>query len=826
MKFAAVTSLVFSLSSLALLAACGDDGSTSSDSKNGVGAVYASFEDLPECAADNAESLVDVDGDYYTCVSNNWEKVLEVAKGVCNIRPCDKSTEGEWVYVYADSSAYQCKSGAWKNAAGKGIDEVEFVGCFMDALVKDSVASADDLKSCTENKEGDIFVVGKNMVACYAKNWVDVPGGVISEGDLPDCSANGYIYVMGKMAVYQCKEGVWYGNGKAVKQTSADVPKSSSSKTTEPEPNSSQSGTDKPSSSSKEVIDDGTQVRGVCKASTAETSKGKPVTYSFYNMGGTIVSYTWTFGEDASVATSDDTEPTVSYNRGGTHRAKLVMNKGLKSESEEIVCPGVHVNGTPVTKCECSTEAKSLSVSEAYPDSATWKVSGCVGGENFEYDWSGSKSAQRWKISTDKKSYEGVFVVAGNISPSLTVTNDEDESMEVSCPSVAVSGLISATCSITGDKWQGEYTMSVSQIENVDEMESFEAVISGDDGYSENVEVNATYCYEVPLIDEKGNYVFDEKGNFVNTKTCGYTSQSFTIPLPTISGVYTYTITNGGKEICSVTPATCGPENKTVIENEPIKWNLNGVDDYTAQSYLWTFTDAKGNETTSNKASPELTMSESGSVSATLTVNKGSSLEKTLTCSNLLVMKPSETIVDSRDDQKYKIVTIGSQVWMAENLNYDAAGSVCPLEEDSYCEKYGRLYDGPSSDLCPSGWHIPTNSEWMELIEYIDKYNGTEGVGKTLKAADGWMTAGTVVSSEYDIRIAVAAGIDYFGFSALPAGCCWDGQCYSDDETRFWVSNGDAYKIAYDSDGMELDEDVGYGAELKFSVRCVKGEEE
>ena len=68
MKFAAVTSLVFSLSSLALLAACGDDGSTSSDSKNGVGAVYASFEDLPECAADNAESLVDVDGDYYTCV--------------------------------------------------------------------------------------------------------------------------------------------------------------------------------------------------------------------------------------------------------------------------------------------------------------------------------------------------------------------------------------------------------------------------------------------------------------------------------------------------------------------------------------------------------------------------------------------------------------------------------------------------------------------------------------------------------------------------------------------------------------------------------------
>jgi len=136
----------------------------------------------------------------------------------------------------------------------------------------------------------------------------------------------------------------------------------------------------------------------------------------------------------------------------------------------------------------------------------------------------------------------------------------------------------------------------------------------------------------------------------------------------------------------------------------------------------------------------------------------------------------SSTFTDARDGKTYKKVKIGEQTWMAENLNYVAenGNSRCYNDSDSYCDKYGRLYDWATAmgldtsfnneiwdgwgveqqGVCPDGWHVPSYEEWKTLIEYA---GGESSAGGTLKAKTGWFYA-------------TSKGTDDFGFSALPGG--------------------------------------------------------
>ena len=172
----------------------------------------------------------------------------------------------------------------------------------------------------------------------------------------------------------------------------------------------------------------------------------------------------------------------------------------------------------------------------------------------------------------------------------------------------------------------------------------------------------------------------------------------------------------------------------------------------------------------------------------------------------------SGTMTDSRDGQSYKTVTIGSQTWMAQNLNYKTTNSFCYEDSASNCTKYGRLYTwDAATTACPSDWHLPTKAEFETLLAAV---GGESTAGKMLKATSGWGNS--------------ANGVDEYSFSVLPAGYKVNNGGYEDegDFTYFWTStesNGSkAYVMgmSFSRDAGLIDADKNYG----YSVRCVKGE--
>jgi len=140
------------------------------------------------------------------------------------------------------------------------------------------------------------------------------------------------------------------------------------------------------------------------------------------------------------------------------------------------------------------------------------------------------------------------------------------------------------------------------------------------------------------------------------------------------------------------------------------------------------------------------------------------------------------TIIGGRE---YKTVTIGNQVWMAENLDY-AFETTYP---DSYYTYYdnsdtykdrGLLYNHYAATdlnqhratLCP-GWHLPTVAEFETLITYI----GSDA-GKKLKSTTGWLDDGN--------------GTDEYGFNGRPSGFYnYGGTGYVglNSQVKYWAQN-------------------------------------
>ena len=207
-------------------------------------------------------------------------------------------------------------------------------------------------------------------------------------------------------------------------------------------------------------------------------------------------------------------------------------------------------------------------------------------------------------------------------------------------------------------------------------------------------------------------------------------------------------------------------------------------------------------------------------------------IENSSSSMNSLYDAQNNTLTDLRDNQVYKTVTIGEQVWMAENLNYmpeDTAGTiyseatVCgggelDAEIDSEkCNLFGRLYlkkvalykitESNRQGICPDGWIIPNKSDFEKMVSFL----GENSASKLKKDEEIWLHCDHS---------------NYSGFSAVKAGS-YSAKLkkYDSIESYIFYWENDT-QHAYFFRLMDKQDDIpsySYGlTHFMYSVRCLK----
>jgi len=196
--------------------------------------------------------------------------------------------------------------------------------------------------------------------------------------------------------------------------------------------------------------------------------------------------------------------------------------------------------------------------------------------------------------------------------------------------------------------------------------------------------------------------------------------------------------------------------------------------------------------------------------------------------------------VTDLDGNVYKTVNIGTQVWMKENLKVtryrngsvigttpsatlDVSSESTPKYQWAYngnessVVTYGRLYTWyvvtDSRNVCPTGWHLPTDAEWTTLTDYL---GGAKIAGGKLKETGTahWQSPNTGATNET-------------GFTALPGSYrSINGEFnHYGNYGGWWSSTEFNTYMAWPRYMTGIASYVGrygYGKSIGFSVRCLK----
>ena len=195
-----------------------------------------------------------------------------------------------------------------------------------------------------------------------------------------------------------------------------------------------------------------------------------------------------------------------------------------------------------------------------------------------------------------------------------------------------------------------------------------------------------------------------------------------------------------------------------------------------------------------------------------------------------------DPFTDSRNGQTYETVQIGEQCWMKENLNIGTMITVyenmsddgiiekyCYDDDPANCDTYGGLYQWNEimeytttpgvQGICTAGWHLPTNDEWIILINFL---GGEDVAGGKMKEAGTthWSSPNSGATNES-------------GFTALPGGYRYAYNHFNDItyNGEFWssseVDSNTAWNL-YLSYFYTLVDRLILNQLYGFSIRCLK----
>ncbi len=198
--------------------------------------------------------------------------------------------------------------------------------------------------------------------------------------------------------------------------------------------------------------------------------------------------------------------------------------------------------------------------------------------------------------------------------------------------------------------------------------------------------------------------------------------------------------------------------------------------------------------------------------------------------------KCGTTQMKGKSGNRYETILIGSQCWMAENLNTgnridgseDMADNwniekYCYDNSEAYCEEYGALYQWDemmnyiswegAQGICPDEWHIPSHSEWEELVLFL---------GDSLVAGGKLKEAGTLHWGDQN------AGTNSSGFTALGSGYVYTNHAFYDlkGSCNIWTSTeesigNEAIYYAMYEETIYTYTNYDFKA-FACSVRCIK----